>query len=132
MEQRIIRITAAIVLAAAMTTMGLAQGCGAGRGGGLAGTIDRVTVHGKSLEGNREGDSADRNVTVYLPPNYAGDTARRYPVIYFLQDYGSKSDGAIDAIKEFADRLAALQGFSEPIVVCPDASTLRKESMYAS
>jgi enterochelin esterase-like enzyme len=98
----------------------------------LRGTIDHVIVHGKSLEGNREGDSADRNVTVYLPPSYAGDPARRYPVIYFLHDYGAKSDGAIDTIKEFADKLAALQGFSEPIVVSPDSSTMRKESMYSS
>jgi enterochelin esterase-like enzyme len=132
-KQGMIRITAASVLISAMAATGLAQGRGgAGRGGALTGTIDHVTVHGKALEGNQAGDSADRNVAVYLPPSYTGDPARRYPVIYFLHDYGAKNGGPIDAIKEFADKLAALQGFSEPIVVCPDASTLRKETMYSS
>ena len=37
----------------------------------LAGKLEHVTVHGKSLEGNLSGDSADREVAVYLPPSYA-------------------------------------------------------------
>jgi enterochelin esterase-like enzyme len=132
-EQRIIRISAAIIVVVAIALPGLAQGRGgAGRGGGLRGTVDHVTVHGKALEGNLESNSADRSVTVYLPPSYSGDQARRFPVIYFLHDYGANSDGPIDAIREFADKLAAAQGFSEPIVVTPDVSTSRKESMYAS
>ena len=124
MKLRIVRIAAAIVLAAVMVATGLAQGRGggAGRGGALRGTVDHVTVHGKSLEGNPAGDSADRDVTIYLPPSYMNDPARRYPVIYFLHDYGAKSDVLIDAIKGVADKLAGLQGFSEPIVVSPDAS----------
>ena len=65
-----------------------AQGRGGappGRGGGpaargpRAGTVEHITVHGKALEGNLEGDSPDREVTVYLPPSYAGDQTRRYP-----------------------------------------------------
>jgi hypothetical protein len=35
------------------------------------GSFERIKVHGKSLEGNLEGDSPDRDVSVYLPPNYA-------------------------------------------------------------
>src|SRR5678815_2378227 len=35
------------------------------------GTVDRIKVHGKSLEGNLEGDSPDRDVFVYLPASYA-------------------------------------------------------------
>src|SRR6516162_3228410 len=119
-----IRISAAILIVFATIATGLAQGRGggAGRGGALRGTVDHVTVHGKSLEGNPAGDSADRDVTIYLPPSYMNDPARRYPVIYFLHDYGAKSDVLIDTIKGVADKLAALQGFSEPIVVSPDAS----------
>ena len=30
------------------------------------GTVQRIKVHGKSLEGNLEGDSPDRDVTIYL------------------------------------------------------------------
>ena len=35
------------------------------------GTLERITVHGRALEGNLEGDSPDRPVVVYLPPSYA-------------------------------------------------------------
>jgi hypothetical protein len=60
-----------------------AQGRGFGRGGAprSPGTVERVTVHGASLEGNLEGDSPDRAVTIYLPPSYAVDAERRFPVV---------------------------------------------------
>jgi S-formylglutathione hydrolase len=35
------------------------------------GSFERIKVHGKSLEGNLEGDSPDRDVSIYLPPSYA-------------------------------------------------------------
>ena len=35
------------------------------------GTVDIVTVHGASLEGNLAGDPPDWRVSVYLPPSYA-------------------------------------------------------------
>jgi S-formylglutathione hydrolase len=105
---------------------------GAGAG---TGTVERVTVHGKALEGNLEGDSPDREVTVYLPPSYAGDQTRRYPVVYLLHGYGGRDDtftGRLAKLQESADQLAALQGFSEPIVVIPNAFSLHKGSMYSN
>ena len=45
------------------------------------GTVERVKVHGMFLEGNLEGDSPDRDVSVYLPPSYKTDASRRYPVV---------------------------------------------------
>src|SRR5262245_16458766 len=110
-----------VLLLIAASTASAQRGAAAG-GGGRAGTVQQITVHGKALEGNREGDSPDRTVTVYLPPVYATDTARRFPVIYFLHDFGERSDVPIDAIKQFADRLDGTQGFSEAIVVTPDAN----------
>ena len=50
----------------------------------IKGKIEKITVHAKSLEGNLEGDSADRDVFVYLPPSYATSGAKRYPVVYTL------------------------------------------------
>jgi S-formylglutathione hydrolase len=108
------------------------------RGGGPAastGTVDHVTVHGKALEGNLEADSPDREVTVYLPPSYAGDQTRRYPVVYLLHGYGLRDDtfnGRLAKLPESADRLAAAQGFSELIVVTPNAFSLHKGSMYSN
>jgi S-formylglutathione hydrolase FrmB len=48
------------------------------------GTVEVIKVHGVSLEGNLEGDSPDRQVSIYLPPSYDRDGVRRYPVIYLL------------------------------------------------
>jgi S-formylglutathione hydrolase FrmB len=92
-------------------------------------------VDGKALEGNLEADSPDREVTVYLPPSYAGDQTRRYPVVYVLHGYGGRDDtfnGRLANLPESADRLAAAQGFSELIVVTPNAFTLHKGSMYSN
>jgi enterochelin esterase-like enzyme len=109
---------------------------GPGRGArATVGTVERITVHGKALEGNLEGDSPDREVTVYLPPSYAADQARRFPVIYLLHGFG-EHDGMFTnqfvRLHEGANRLAAAQGFSEQIVVTPDAFTLHKGSMYSN
>ena len=60
----------------------------AGKAMALQGAVEHIKVHGKSLEGNLEGDSADRDVIVYLPPSYGKQTNRRYPVVYFLHGYG--------------------------------------------
>src|SRR5579883_716873 len=100
-----------VVLAAAFLVPGQGRGGAAPRPGNLRpGSVENVVV-----------GSPDHNVTVYLPPSYATDSARRFPVFYFLPDSGARSDASISAIKEVADRMAALQGFSEQIIVTPDA-----------
>src|SRR6266540_2169811 len=111
----------AVVLALAVGTAAIldAQGRrGGGAGGGLAGgartgTVEHITVHGKALEGNLEADSPDRDVTVYLPPSYAGDQTRRYPVVYLLHGYGGRDNTfneRLAKLPESGDRLAAAQG----------------------
>jgi enterochelin esterase-like enzyme len=121
-----------------------AQGRGGGRGGGggaapaaagpRTGTVERIKVHGKSLEGNLEGDSPDRDVLVYLPPSYAGDQARRFPVVYLLHGYGGQENTFTErlaALPQSGDRLDVAQGFSSAIYVMPSAYTLHKGSMYS-
>src|SRR5206468_7233568 len=49
--------------------------------------VEKIKVHGDSLEGNLEGDDVDRSVIVYLPPGYAKEKNRRYPVVYALHGY---------------------------------------------
>ena len=56
------------------------------------GVVERVTVHGKALEGNLDGDTPDRDVLVYLPPSYRTDANRRYPVVYLLHGYGLRAE----------------------------------------
>ena len=104
-------------------------------GGARTGTVEHIIVHGKALEGNLEADSPDREVTVYLPPSYAGDQARRYPAVYLLHGYGGRDDTFTERLAKLpasADTLAAAQGFSELIVVTPNAFSLHKGSMYSN
>jgi enterochelin esterase-like enzyme len=138
----IVKRTTSVAFVAALAVGGAAildaqagRGGGPPRAGARAGTVEHVTVHGKALEGNLEGDSPDREVTIYLPPSYAADQARRYPVIYLLHGYGGRDDtftARLAKLQESADRLAAAQGFSDPIVVVPNAFTLHKGSMYSN
>ena len=50
-------------------------------------TVEHIKVHGAALEGNLEGDAADRDVFVFLPPSYSQEKSRRYPVVYALHGY---------------------------------------------
>jgi S-formylglutathione hydrolase len=112
-----------------------AGGRGGGPGGTRVGKIEQITVHGTSLEGNLEGDSPDRAVSVYLPPAYQADQMRRFPVVYLLHGYGSRENTFTEQLaklQESGDRLAAAQGFSEVIVVTPNALTLHGNSLYSS
>jgi len=95
--------------------------------------VERIKVHGASLEGNLEGDSADRDVLVFLPPSYARDRSRRYPVVYALHGY---SIGAEQWSQEIhvpqTVEGAFAKGAREMIVVLPDSKTVHNGSMYSS
>jgi enterochelin esterase-like enzyme len=140
---KLTRVSGAVIgVLACAVALPAAQGRG-GRGGGGAGpaaggprngTVEKITVHGKSLEGNLEGDSPDRVVLVYLPPSYAGDQARRFPVVYLLHGYGGTETTFTERLAnlpESGDRLDGAQGFSSAIYVMPSAYTLHKGSMYS-
>src|SRR4051812_22250128 len=94
---------------------------------GPAGTVEQITVHGKSLEANLNGDTPDRPVIVYLPPSYATDATRRYPVVYLLHGYGLQASGwmRLFRIENGANRAMTGTGAGERahdmIVVNPDA-----------
>ena len=96
-------------------------------------TVERIRVHGAALEGNLEGNAVDREVIVVLPPSYASETSRRYPVIYALHGY---SIGAEQWTREIhvpqTVEGAFARGAREMIVVLPDAKTVHNGSMYSS
>ena len=98
------------------------------------GTVEKIKVHGKSLEGNLEGDSPDRDVLVYLPASYAKEPNRRYPVVYFLHGYGLNAERYwnIMTVPEAADRSNASGATREMILVHPDAFTVYDGSMYSN
>src|SRR5689334_21938866 len=98
------------------------------------GTVEKIKVHGKSLEGNLEGDSPDRDVFVYLPPNYAAKRNQRYPVVYLLHGYGLTGERwmSFANLAELSDKDIASGTMKEMILVNPDAHTIYDGSMYSA
>jgi S-formylglutathione hydrolase len=101
------------------------------------GKVERIKVHGKALEGNLEGDSPDRDVSIYLPPGYATARNRRYPVIYLLHGYTDSDDLWFGAKQHFINvpavtDKALASGAREMIIVMPNAYTVYQGSMYSS
>lgn len=94
----------------------------------LKGKLERIKVHGKSLEGNLEGDAVDREVFVYLPPSYTRETNKRYPVVYMLHGYGLHAEQWVG----FINVASAEKNPKEMIVVMPDAFTLFNGSFYSN
>src|SRR5215470_4583183 len=95
--------------------------------------VENIKVHGAALEGNLEGDAVDRDALVFLPPSYAKEKSRRYPIVYALHGF---SIGAEQWTHEIhvpqTIEGAFAQGAKEMIVVVPDAKTLHNGSMYSS
>jgi S-formylglutathione hydrolase len=104
----------------------------------MAQTVQRISVHGRSLEGNLEGDSPDRAVMVYLPRSYPTERGRRYPVVYLLHGFTDDIDHWWGVKPHFVSVPAVLEkalagdDMREMIVVMPDAFTKFQGSMYSN
>ena len=102
------------------------------------GTVERIKVYGKGLEGNLAGDLPDREVSVYLPPGYKANPNRRYPVVYMLHgftDSDAKLYGFESHWMNLPDVLNKAFGEGnkqEMIFVTPNAFTRFQGSMYSS
>src|ERR1039457_2265478 len=96
-------------------------------------TVEHIKIHGAALEGNLEGDAVDRDVIVFLPPSYAKEKLRHYPVVYALHGYSigaAQWSGEIHVPQTIEGAFA--QGAKEMIVVLPDSKTIHNGSMYSS
>jgi enterochelin esterase-like enzyme len=96
-------------------------------------TVEHIKIHGAALEGNLEGDAVDRDAIVFLPPSYAKEKARRYPVVYALHGFfigAAQWSGEIHVPQTIEGAFA--QGSHEMIVVLPDSKTVYNGSMYSS
>jgi S-formylglutathione hydrolase len=107
-------------------------------GSAPSGVHERIRVHGPSLEGNLEGDSPDRDVSIYLPASYATDNDRRYPVVYLLHGYTDSDHRWYGMVQHFIDVPAVADdafgsgNTRDMIIVTPNAYTTYKGSMYSS
>jgi enterochelin esterase-like enzyme len=94
---------------------------------------EKISVHGKSLEGNLEGNSTDRDVFVILPPSYTKEPNRRYPVVYFLHGFGDTAKVYVDYLKApEAARAAFDASAQEMILVLPDGHTRLGGAMFSN
>jgi enterochelin esterase-like enzyme len=99
-----------------------------------AGKVERIKVHSPAIEGNLQGNPADRDVLVYLPPSYDAARNRRYPVVYQLHGWlpgGEQWAGMID-FEAGTNRAFASNRSKEMIVVVPDSLTIHGGSMYST
>src|SRR3954451_6262852 len=96
-------------------------------------TVEHITIHGTTLEGNLEGDAVDRPALVFLPPSYARERNRRYPVVYALHGYsiGAEQWSHEIHVPQTIEGAFSL-GAKEMIVVLPDSKTVHNGSMYSS
>lgn len=95
--------------------------------------VEHIKVHSAAIDGNLEGNSADRDAIVFLPPSYGKDPTQRYPVVYALHGYSIGAQqwtGEIHVPQTIEGAFA--QGAKEMIVVLPDSKTAHNGSMYSS
>jgi enterochelin esterase family protein len=100
------------------------------------GTVVVERFESEALRGNPAGDPHVRDVPVYLPPSYAGDPARRYPVAFVLSGFTGRGRMFLNDnpwSPSLPDRMDALVGSGacgEMILVMPDAFTKFGGSQY--
>ncbi len=95
--------------------------------------VETIVVHSPALEGNLEGESPDRKVIVYLPPDYNQHPSRRYPVVYVLHGYSIDNEMWTHEIHTPQTIEGAFAGgVKGMIVVLPDGRTLHNGSMYSN
>jgi enterochelin esterase-like enzyme len=134
--ERVVATVAAVLAVTAASLVGVAQvktNVPDVVAGARPAVVERIKIHGQTLEGNLEGDAVDRDALVFLPPGYSQNRTRRYPVVYALHGY---SIGADQWSKEIhvpqTIEGAFAKGAREMIVVLPDSKTVHNGSMYSS
>lgn len=100
--------------------------------------ILRLRIPSAALAGNLLGDSATRNVIVYVPPDYATSGAKRYRTLYLLHGFGAKRDGQNSWVRGYRgfhlghtmDSLYAAGTVRDLIVIAPDGANFWGGSFY--
>ncbi|GLS06269.1 esterase [Chitiniphilus shinanonensis] len=91
-----------------------------------------LKVPAPSLRGNLLGIADQQGITVYLPPGYAKDTAKRYPVVYFLPGYGDSQLGYGMALADAMEALLAEGKTQEMIAVSLEGNYRYGGSFYVN
>lgn len=94
--------------------------------------IELKTVHSPSIEGNLEGNSADRGVYVVTPPGYDENPDKRYPVVYFLHGYWAPLEAQQEGFRIDQAVQAAAEAGNELIMVMPDGFSKLRGGFYST
>lgn len=102
-----------------------------------SGSYERIRVFGPSLEGNLLGETDSPEVSVYLPPGYAEETERRYPVLYLLHGYSGTDESwfgeeAFWDARGAADRAMSSDAAEPMIIVMPNCYNRFGGCMYVN
>jgi enterochelin esterase family protein len=102
----------------------------------VRGQVVLEEIESEVLRGNPAGDPHVRVVPVYLPPSYARERTRRYPVSYVLAGFTGRGRALLNdspwspALPERMDALVARGACEEMILVLPDGFTRFGGSQY--
>lgn len=112
-------------------------GRGAESGAVANGRLVRDTIAAPSLAGNQLGDPAEREIAVYLPPSYAAETQRHFPVVYFLGGFNAPLDaylpgGLYGSLVPAMERAMAGGQVREMIVVMVSGCNALRGSFYVN
>src|SRR5690606_18287579 len=94
--------------------------------------IELKTFHSPSIEGNLEGNSAERKVYVVTPPGYDENEGKRYPVVYFLHGYWAPVEAQQQGFRIDQAVQAAAEAGNELIMVMPDGFSKLRGGFYSS
>ncbi|MHA1488491.1 MAG: alpha/beta hydrolase-fold protein [Promethearchaeota archaeon] len=68
------------------------------------------------MDGNPLNSPADRDISIYLPPEYYNLKEKRYPVIYFLHGYSGNNRGWTLTYRDSKDRAIPWELIPQKIV----------------
>ncbi|HEY6817365.1 MAG TPA: alpha/beta fold hydrolase [Croceibacterium sp.] len=94
--------------------------------------VNWVKVHSASIEGNLEGNSAERTVLVVTPPGYDQNPNKRYPVVYYLHGYWAPVEAQQQGFKLDEAVQAAATAGNDVIMVMPDGFSKLRGGFYSS
>jgi enterochelin esterase-like enzyme len=94
--------------------------------------IEWKTFHSPAIEGNLEGNPAERGAFVITPPGYDENSGKRYPVVYFLHGYWGEVQAQQEGFRLDLAVQAAADAGNELIMVMPDGFSKYRGGFYSS
>ncbi len=90
-------------------------------------SVERVLIHSPALENNIIKINAERELIIVLPPSYASQANKKYPVVYLLHGLGATAENWFSDIagepniEHSLEKLYQQNIISEMIVVVPNS-----------